>query len=199
MRPDLEVVAGLVPHGSSVLDLGCGDGALLEHLIQARGCRGAGVEISDEGVRACLERGVPVVQGDIDLGLDGVADGHYDVAVLSQALQAVRRPAFVVSQIARVADLAILSFPNFGHLPLRLKLLLGGRMPVSRLLPHSWHETPNIHLCTIADFEHLARDAGLRVDRRVLLDSSGRPAGGLALRRPNLGAAAAVYRVAAVP
>ena len=195
MRADLEVVADLVPQGATVLDLGCGDGSLLEHLIRARGCRGTGVEISDEGFHACLERGVPVVQGDIDQGLDGVADRHYDVVILSQTLQAVRRPAFVIEEILRVAPLAIVSFPNFGHWPLRAKLLVRGRMPDSRLLPYRWHDTPNIHLCTIADFEALVRSTGWRVDRRVLLDARGRRARGRS-RRPNLTAGGAVYRLA---
>jgi methionine biosynthesis protein MetW len=197
VRPDLEVVAGLVPPGAKVLDLGCGDGSLLEHLIHLRGCTGSGVEISDEGFHACLARGVPVVQGDIDRGLDGLADNHYDVVVLSQTLQAVRRPAFVVAEMVRVARRAILSFPNFGHWPLRLQLLMRGRMPVSRFLPYSWHETPNIHLCTIADFEDLVRRAGLTVDRRVLLDPRGRPSDPLRSRWPNLTAAGAVYRLSA--
>jgi len=195
VRPDLEVVAELVPAGATVLDLGCGDGSLLEHLIRERGCRGTGVEISDEGFHACLERGVPVVQGDIDQGLDGVADRHYDVVILSQTLQAVRRPAFVIEEILRVAPLAVVSFPNFGHWPLRAKLLTRGRMPASRLLPYSWHDTPNIHLCTIADFEALVRATGWRVDRRVLLDARGRQTVGRR-RRPNLTAGGAVYRLA---
>ncbi len=195
MRPDLEVVAELVPAGATVLDLGCGDGSLLEHLIRERGCRGTGVEISDEGFHACLERGVPVVQGDIDQGLDGVADRHYDVVILSQTLQAVRRPAFVIEEILRVAPLAVVSFPNFGHWPLRAKLLARGRMPASRLLPYSWHDTPNIHLCTIADFEALVRATGWRVDRRVLLDARGRQTD-VRRRRPNLTAGGAVYRLA---
>lgn len=195
MRADLQVVAGLVPDGSEVLDLGCGDGSLLQHLMTTRGCRGSGVEISDEGFHACLERGVPVLQGDIDQGLDDVADGHYDVVILSQTLHALRRPAFVVQEMMRVARLAILSFPNFGHWHLRLNLALRGRMPVSRVLPYPWYDTPNIHLCTILDFEDLLVERELAVDRRVLLDSSGRSTGAAVARRPNLLAAAAVYRL----
>lgn len=197
MRADLQVAAGLVPQGSEVLDLGCGDGSLLEHLMRHRGCSGSGVEISDEGFHACLERGVAVVQGDIDEGLDGVADNHYDVVILSQTLHALRRPAFVVEEMMRVARLAILSFPNFGHWSLRLHLVRRGRMPVSALLPYPWYETPNIHLCTIADFEDLLTQMNLSVDRRVLLDSSGTPAPRSAERRANLLAGGAVYRVTA--
>lgn len=197
MRADLQVSAGLVPPGSEVLDLGCGDGSLLEHLMRHRGCTGSGVEISDEGFHACLERGVPVVQGDIDEGLDGVADNHYDVVILSQTLHALRRPAFVVEEMMRVARLAILSFPNFGHWSLRLHLVRHGRMPVSPLLPYPWYETPNIHLCTIADFEDLLTQLNLSVDRRVLLDASGRPGGRAIGWRANLLAGGAVYRVTA--
>lgn len=197
MRADLQVVADLVPPGSEVLDLGCGDGSLLEGLMRDRGCRGSGVEISDEGFHACMERGVPVLQGDIDRGLDNVADGHYDVVILSQTLHALRRPAFVVEEMMRVARMAILSFPNFGHWPLRLTLAARGRMPVSRVLPHPWYDTPNIHLCTILDFEDLVRERGLAVDRRVLLDAEGHPAHPRVARRPNLLAAAAVYRLVA--
>ncbi len=197
MRADLRVVADLVPPGTQVLDLGCGDGSLLEHLMRDRGCEGSGVEISDEGFHACLERGVPVVQGDIDEGLDGVADNHHDVVILSQTLHALRRPAFVVGEMMRVARMAILSLPNFGHWGLRMHLLTRGRMPVSPLLPHAWYDTPNIHLCTLADFEDLLLQMGLRVDRRVLLDAAGHPARGFVERRPNLLAGGAVYRLIA--
>ena len=197
MRADLQVVADLVPPGSEVLDLGCGDGSLLEHLMRARRCRGSGVEISDEGFHACIDRGVPVLQGDIDRGLDGVADNQYDVVILSQTLHALRRPAFVVEEMIRVAGLAILSFPNFGHWRLRGHLMFRGRTPVSHLLPYPWYDTPNIRLCTILDFEDLLVERDLAVDRRVLLAADGRPAGRLAARRPNLLAAGVVYRLAA--
>lgn len=195
MRADLQVVAELVPPGSEVLDLGCGDGRLLEHLMRERGCRGSGVEISDEGFHACLSRGVPVLQSDIDRGLDEFADGHFDVVILSQTLHALHRPAFAVEEMMRVARMAILSFPNFGHWPLRFGLATRGRMPVSRVLPHTWYDTPNIHLCTMRDFEDLLLQRDLTVDRRVLLNADGRPAPGWVARRANLLAAAVVYRL----
>jgi methionine biosynthesis protein MetW len=197
VRADLQVVADLVPRGSEVLDLGCGDGSLLEHLMRRRECRGYGVEISDDGFHACLERGVPVLQGDIDRGLDDIADGHYDAVILSQTLHALRRPAFVVQEMMRVAPMAILSFPNFGYWPLRATLALRGRMPVSRALPYPWFDTPNIHLCTLLDFEDLLAERDLTVDRRILLNGDGRPAPRRVARRPNLLAAAVVYRVTA--
>lgn len=195
MRPDLALVAGMVPAGARVLDLGCGDGALLEHLIQVDGCDGHGVEISTDGFHACIDRGVPVVQGDIDAGLGDFESGSFDVVVLSQTLQATRRPAFVLQEMMRLAPAGIVSFPNFGHWRIRLALLTRGRMPSSRLLPYAWHETPNIHLCTIRDFEDLVASEQLRVTARVPLNVAGGRAPARVERRPNLLAAGAVYRL----
>ena len=195
MRPDLALVAGMVPAGARVLDLGCGDGALLEHLIQVGGCDGHGVEISTDGFHACIDRGVPVVQGDIDAGLDDFESGSFDVVVLSQTLQATRRPAFVLQEMMRVAPAGIVSFPNFGHWRIRLALLTRGHMPSSRLLPYAWYETPNIHLCTIRDFEDLDASEQLRVTARVPLNLAGGRAPARVERRPNLLAAGAVYRL----
>ena len=192
MRPDLDVIASLVPPGARVLDLGCGDGALLEELMR-RGNDVLGVEISDDGVMACMGRGVPVLQDDIDQGLDDLADDAFDVVVMSLTLQAVHRPALVLREMARVGRRSIVSFPNFGHWRLRAQLAAKGRMPVSPLLPYAWHETPNIRLCSITDFEALARTEGLRVEQRILLDEGGSPVGGLAERSPNLLAAGVVY------
>ncbi|HJZ61386.1 MAG TPA: methionine biosynthesis protein MetW [Miltoncostaeaceae bacterium] len=193
MRPDLDVIAGFVPPGARVLDLGCGDGSLLEHLIREQGCDGHGVEISGERFLACVARGVPVLQGDIDLGLPEFGDRSFDVVVLSQTLQATRRPVFVLREMMRVGRLGIVSFPNFGHWRLRAGLALRGRMPRSATLPDNWHETPNIHLCTTRDFEDLARDEGLRVVRRVPLDGDGTSS--RADRWPNLLATGALYLV----
>ncbi len=199
MRADLELVAGLVPHGARVLDLGCGDGDLLEHLARRRDCRVQGVERSPEAVLACLRRGIPVMELDVDAGLGDFEDGAFDVVVLSQTLQALHRPREVLGEVVRAGRVGIVSFPNFGHWAIRLDLLVRGRMPSSRTLPHAWYETPNIHLCTIADFEDLAREEGLEILRRRLLDPRGGPAGGLAARRPNLLAAGAVYVVRRAP
>ena len=194
MRPDLAVVAGLIAPGSRVLDLGCGDGELLAHLIGDRGCSGSGIESSDDGFMACVSRGVPVLHADIDHGLSEVDDSSYDVVVLSQTLQAIRHPSLVVAELVRVGRTGIVSFPNFGHWRHRLMLGVRGRMPVSKALPYSWHETPNIHLCTLRDFEALLRDTGVRATARILLDEAGGEASG-ASRRPNLLAAGAVYVV----
>jgi methionine biosynthesis protein MetW len=197
MRPDLDLVAELVPPGSRVLDLGCGDGALLEHLMRERGCEGHGVELSDDGFDACVARGVPVLQADIDGGLGEFDDGAFDLVILSQTLQATRRPRLVLQELFRVGRAGVVSFPNFGHWRLRTALTLHGRMPTSGLLPYTWHETPNIHLCTIVDFERLAGELGLQVRTRIALDSDGRPLTGIAARRPNLLATGAVYLLAA--
>ena len=193
MRADLDVVAGMVEPGARVLDLGCGDGDLLAELISRRGCRGQGVELSREALHACVERGVPVVEADIDRGLPDFEDGSFDVVVLSQTLQAVRRPPLVLREMTRVGRLGIVSFPNFGHWRPRVQLLVRGKMPVTRTLPYRWHETPNIHLCTIRDFEALARAEGLTLLARRLLRPSGGAAPGFASRRPNLLAAGAAY------
>jgi methionine biosynthesis protein MetW len=193
LRPDLELIADLVPQGSRVLDLGCGDGALLDHLIGSLGCRGWGVELSEEGFHGCLARGVPVVQGDLDRGLEDVEDDEVDVVILSETIQALRRPELVLSEMRRVAKRGIVSLPNFGHWRLRLELLTRGRMPSSPELPNPWFSTPNIHLCTLEDFERLVADSGLRIVRRLPLDSDHTAASGAVLLRPNLLAAGAVY------
>ncbi len=185
----------MVPGGSRVLDLGCGDGALLDHLINHRACDGTGVEISGEGFHACVARGVPVMVGDIDQGLADVEDGAFDVVILSQTLQATQRPALVLHEMMRVGRVGIVSFPNFGHWRLRWSLAARGRMPVSTSLPYRWFDTPNIHLCTIRDFESLLWAENLMTIRRVLLDAHGRHADGLAMRRPNLLCAGGVYLV----
>ena len=193
MRPDLQVVAALVPEGARVLDLACGRGELLAELARARGCRVQGVERDPEDFHACVARGLPVVQADIDDGLPEFDDDGFDLVVLSQALQATRRPVRVLREMMRVAPAGIVSFPNFGHWRLRAGLLLRGTMPVSRTLPHPWFATPNIHLCTLRDFERLAAAEGLRVAARRLLDEDGRAAPERAERRPNLLAAGAAY------
>ena len=196
MRPDLEIVAGMVPAGSRVLDLGCGDGALLAHLIAERGCDGHGIEIDGDDVLACIAAGVPVSEGDIEDGLREFADGAFDVVLLSWTLQTTRRPAAVVAGMMRVAPVGVVSLPNFAHWRLRAGLALRGRMPISLALPQTWHETPDIHPCTLADFESLAASLDLRVSERVLLGPARGPAGAAVATRANLLAAAAVYRLA---
>ncbi|HSE71263.1 MAG TPA: methionine biosynthesis protein MetW [Nocardioidaceae bacterium] len=190
-RPDLEVVARLVPEGSRVLDIGCGDGDLLAHLVHEHACSGTGVEIDPSAVLAAIRRGVPVIEVDLDEQLDEFADNAYDVVVMSQTLQATRRPADVLREISRVGRRCIVSVPNFGLWRHRMGLLLRGRMPVSRELPHPWHETPNIHLSTLADLEALFEHLGLVVEQRILLDEKAHPM--RSSHAANLRAGAAVY------
>lgn len=197
MRPDLDIVADLVGSGQRVLDLGCGDGALLENLINQKGCSGLGVERELDDFHACISRGVPVTQGDLEVELPRFESGDFDVAVLSLTLQAVRRPDRVLTEMKRVAPRLVVSLPNFAHWRLRAAVALRGRMPVTDALPYQWYDTPNIHLCTIADFEQLAGKLGLRVERRVLINAAGHRVGGLANRAPNLLAERAVYSLTA--
>jgi methionine biosynthesis protein MetW len=164
LRADQEAVAELVPAGSRVLDVGCGDGALLEWLRDAKRVDARGIELSREGVELAVARGLSVVQGDADADLVDYPDGAFDVAVLSQTLQTVERPARVLAELLRIARRAIVSLPNFGYWRVRLALLTKGRMPVTRSLPVSWHETANIHLCTIKDFEALAAELGATIE-----------------------------------
>ncbi|MGB9372560.1 MAG: methionine biosynthesis protein MetW [Jiangellales bacterium] len=174
MRPDLALVADLVPAGVRVLDLGCGPGDLLAHL-SAQGCRGTGVEIDQTAFLAAVSRGVAVLSLDIDHDLHAFADDSYDVVVLSQTLQATRRPRHVMAEIARIAPRCVLSVPNFAYWRHRSELLLAGRMPVSAELPYPWYQTPNIHLSTLPDTEALVDDVGMAVRSRLLLDEKHRP------------------------
>lgn len=190
MRPDLEVVADLVPDGSRVLDLGCGAGDLLSHLA-LRGCRGTGVDSDEQAVLAAIRSGVSVIELDVDRELGEFGDDTYDVVVLSRTLQALHKPADVLDEIRRIGRQCVVSVPNFGLWRHRAFLALRGRMPMSRALPYEWYETPNIHLATLPDLDDLFARTGWRVDRRLLLDERGR----LLPSRvaPNLRAAGAVY------
>jgi methionine biosynthesis protein MetW len=188
LRADLRLIADWIEPGSQVLDLGCGDGALLAHLRDTRQCRGYGVEIADGHVLECVKRGVNVVQANLDAGLRLFPDDKFDTVVLSQTLQAMHRVEAVLQEMARVARRGIVSFPNFGHWKHALSLL-AGRMPVTKQIPYQWYDTPNIHLCTPKDFEILAAKLGLTITGRALL-ADGEPVGVL----PALRATVAVYR-----
>ncbi len=174
-REDFRQIVALVRPGARVLDVGCGEGALLELLAREKGVDGRGIEISPQGVSACLARGLAVVQGDADRDLDDFLAGAFDYVILSQTLQAVLRPRHVLGELLRIAGQAIVSLPNFGHWRVRLDLLAHGRMPVTRALPQPWWATPNIHLCTLRDFTGLCGELGLNIDARVAL-TAGKPA-----------------------
>jgi methionine biosynthesis protein MetW len=164
LRPDFSEILRLVRPGSRVLDVGCGEGALLELLASEKGCDGRGLEISTAGVSACLARGLAVVQGDADSDLTDYPSGAFDYAILSQTLQATVAPRDVLTELLRIAERAIVSFPNFGHWRMRLSLLSRGRMPETPALPHTWWSTPNIHMCTLRDFVELCHALDLRID-----------------------------------
>jgi methionine biosynthesis protein MetW len=169
LRPDLALIAAAVPAGARVLDVGCGDGSLLAHLRDVCGARPHGLELDAAQVARAVARGLPVVQGDADRDLSDWPDDAFDIAILSQTIQATRAPARVLAELARVARQAFVSLPNFGYWRVRLALALRGRMPETPTLPHRWHSTPNIHLCTLADFEALALEAGWEIARRWAL------------------------------
>lgn len=167
LRPDLRVIAGMVTPGARVLDVGCGDGALLKHLARTKSVDARGIELSQEGVNACVAHGLSVVQGDADSDLADYPTDAFDFVILGQTIQATRRPKAVLEQIARIGRRSIVSMPNFAHWRMRVALLTGGRMPVTRALPNTWYDTPNIHMCSVRDFEELAQAAGLRIERTV--------------------------------
>ncbi len=187
-RPDFAAIAAWIPKGASVLDLGCGDGSLLQYLKSERNVRGYGVEISDAGIVACIQNGVNVIQNDLDSGLADFESHSFDYVILSQTLQATRHTEPLIQEMLRVGREGIVSFPNFGYWKARRDVVLG-RMPVSDELPYQWYDTPNVHLCTLNDFEILCREHQVNIlERRVM--TGNREVGFL----PNLLGSMAVYR-----
>lgn len=183
MREDFAEILKLVRPGARVLDVGCEDGELLELLTREKQVDGQGLEISPEGVSACLARGLAVVQGDGDRDLDHFPTRAFDYAILSKTLQQMREPKHALSELLRIADQAVVSVPNFGHWRVRWALMSRGRMPETGALPEPWWSTPNIHLCTLRDFVFLCDDLGLRIDACSAL-SGGRPARPIDPRQP---------------
>jgi methionine biosynthesis protein MetW len=181
IRVDLQLIAAMIPPGSRVLDIGCGDGELLGHLVHDRQVDGRGMEIGQAGVNECVARGLSVIQGDADTDLKDYPSDGFDYVILSQTLQATYDPREVLRQLVRIGRRAIVSFPNFGVWHVRLRLLWSGKMPVTDSYDVAWYETPNIHLCTIDDFAELCGDVGIAIERGMVLDAGGRPR---ALRAP---------------
>ncbi len=174
-RVDLLLMADMIAPGAKVLDVGCGDGTLLKILADTKGIDGRGIELSREGVNGCVAKGLSVVQGDADTDLADYPDDGFDYVVLSQTLQATRRPKEVLEHLLRIGRKAIVSFPNFGHWRIRSQIAFRGRMPVTENLSYSWYDTPNIHFCTIRDFVALCDEVDARIERATALDRTGRP------------------------
>jgi methionine biosynthesis protein MetW len=172
-RVDLLVLVDMVEPGSRALDVGCGDGSLLQILAEQRGVDCRGIELSQAGVNECVAKGLSVVQGDADADLVDYPDNAFDFVILSQTLQATRRPREVLQHMLRIGRRAIVSFPNFGHWRVRAQLAFTGRMPRTKTLGHEWYDTPNIHLCTIEDFVDLVQSIDARIERAAALDRAG--------------------------
>jgi methionine biosynthesis protein MetW len=188
-RRDFAAIAQWIAPGAKVLDLGCGDGALLGYLRDALHVRGYGVEKDDANVLACVKNGINVIQMNLEEGLSGFEANSFDVVILSQTLQAVYQTERIVLEMLRVGKEAIVTFPNFGYWKHRLQLFAGGRMPVSRTLPHQWYNTPNVHLCTIADFDAFCRERSIPISERLVITE------GRTIRMlPNLLGNLAMYR-----
>ncbi|HLP98125.1 MAG TPA: methionine biosynthesis protein MetW [Sideroxyarcus sp.] len=187
-RPDFAAIAAWIPQGSSVLDLGCGDGSLLRYLRETREVRGYGVEISDANIAACIANNVNVIQSDLESGLADFENNAFDYVILSQTLQATRHTEALMNEIVRVGREGIVSFPNFGYWKNRLQVLLGN-MPVSKELPYQWYDTPNVHLCTLDDFEFLCAHHRIRILGRHVMTG-----GDEVQVMPNLLGSTAVYR-----
>lgn len=194
MRADLTIIAELVKAGSRVLDLGCGTGDLLAHLQGNKSVNGYGLEIDATNITTCLEKGVNVIEQNLDEGLANFPDDSFDMVVMTETLQSVRQPHVMLDEMLRVGRECVVTFPNFGHWRCRMQLTLRGRMPVARHLPHTWYDTPNIHLCTFDDFEMLCKNKGFEIIERFVVDANhvSRP---LMNRFPNFFGTYAFYRL----
>ncbi len=195
LRVDLDIVRRWITSGSRVLDLGCGDGALLEVLRDSCAIEGYGIEIDAEKITQCVQRGINVIEADVDRGLADFPDKSFDTVLMTNSLQVLRRPDRAIAEMLRIGEECVVTFPNFGNIRTRLSLAVWGRMPVTRQLPYQWYDTPNIHFCTVRDFEDLCRQQRIRVLHREFVAEQfpDRLIKGI---WPNLFCATAVYHLA---
>ncbi|MDF1587638.1 MAG: methionine biosynthesis protein MetW [Gammaproteobacteria bacterium] len=193
LRLDLQIISDWIPDGARVLDLGCDDGSLL-NALQQRGVSGYGLEIDNSKFADCISGGGNVIQADLDQGLPQFADQSFDFVILSQTLQAINHPDFLLEEIVRVGKQGIIGFPNFGHWQCRVQLALGGHMPISRTLPNAWFNTPNIHLCTVQDFEQLCQNKAISILNRSIVNHAHKDTLGTRLL-PNLFGQIALYQI----
>ncbi len=171
MRPDLAIIEQLIPSGSRVLDLGCGDGNLLHYLQEEKQVHGIGLEIDELNIENCLEKGVNVIEQNLDQGLSNFQSNSFDTVLLAQTIQALSKPDILIDEMLRIGEYGIVTFPNFGNWKSRLYLFSRGRMPVSKFMPYEWYDTPNIHFCTVKDFDALCAEKNIRVLTRTVVDS----------------------------
>ena len=194
LRADLQIIEKWIKPGSHVLDLGCGNGELLDYLQSHKQVRGYGLEINPDNINACIAKGVNVIDKNLDHGLDNFEDRSFDTVVMTQALQAVHYPDRILEDMLRIGREAILTFPNFGHWRCRLYLGMKGRMPVSEFMPYTWYNTPNIHFCTFKDFENLCHERSVKILDRLVVDQT-HQSSRLSAMWPNLLGEVAIYRV----
>lgn len=196
LAPEHKIIIDLVEEGSRVMDLGCGNGDLLKALKDAKGVRAEGIDLSEECIQACVAKGLfNVHHGDLDEGLADYADKSVDYVILTNTIQVLHRPLFLIKEMARVGKKCIISFPNFGHWSIRFQLMFKGRMPKSKRLPYEWYDTPNIHLTTIADFHDFCKVANLRILKEIALRTTGNGDSRIVRILPNLLADTAIFLV----
>ncbi len=168
-KKDFKIISDLIPNGSSIIDVGCNDGSLLQYLNEENNINGRGMEIDQDKVQLCLSKGISVIEGDADIDLFDYPDNLFDFSILTYALQATKSPKTVLSQLVRISKKSIISFPNFGHWKIATSLLLNRKMPISNKLSYSWHETPNLHFCTINDFIDLCEEIDINIEIKANL------------------------------
>jgi len=196
LRADLSLISEWIKPGSRILDLGCGDGTLLKHLRDTANVTGFGIEIEQQDIVKCIESDINVIHADLDEGINNYFDADsFDYVVMTQALQAIRHPEELLDEVLRVSSDAIITFPNMGYWSGRVQLGLGGHMPVTKSLPNNWYNTPNIHLCTLKDFENLCKERSIRIIKRRVVDSRHKHGNWLMKIWPNLFGEIAIYHI----